>query len=247
MTRDKSVWEQFHDLEAPVYDDQGYTRNTLKEVDFLIDELDLSPGDSVLDVACGTGRHAVELASRGYSVTGIDLSAGMLARAKDKAAAAGVDIEFIKADAIKFSLEKTFDAAICLCEGAFGLLASADDAIAHPLAILHNISNSLKPGAKALFTVLNGFRMIRNYTEQGAEKGHCEPMTLSKVSDIAPTEGGEPLRLRERGFIPTELVLLFQRAGMEVLNIWGGSAGRWNRQRVSLDEIEVMVVASKTA
>ncbi len=247
MTEEKNVWELFHDIEAPEYDDLGFTKNTLNEVDFLIDELGLSPGDSVLDVACGTGRHAVELASRGYQVTGIDISAGMLAQAKAKADAAGVSVEFIKGDATAFSFDKKFDAAICLCEGAFGLLSPADDAIAQPLAILENISNSLKPGAKSLFTILNGLRIIRNYSDEGIEKGDCEPMTLSMVTEIPPKEGGQPLRVRERGFVPTELTLLFRLAGMEAVNIWGGSAGSWNRKPLRLNEIEVMVVASKSS
>ena len=85
MKMEKGTWEQFHDLEAPVYDNSVYTKNTIKEVDFLINVLNIAPGDSVLDVGCGTGRHSIELASRGYSVTGIDLSTGMLAQAKEKA------------------------------------------------------------------------------------------------------------------------------------------------------------------
>ncbi|MEW6381498.1 MAG: methyltransferase domain-containing protein [bacterium] len=248
MKKDKSTWEQFHDLEAPGYDNLCYTKNTVQEVDFLIDVLDLSPGDSVLDVGCGTGRHSVELARRGYSVTGIDLSSGMLAQAKDKARAAGVQVEWIHADAARFSLGNRFDAAICLCEGSFGLLGSEDDAIEHPLAILRNIGRCLKPNAKTLFTVLNGFRMIRNHTEDDVRKAIFDPLTLSSVSEVPPVEGVPALRVRERAFVPTELVLLFQLAGMNVLDIWGGTAGNWKRQRtIDLDEMEIMVVARKPA
>ena len=50
---------------------------------------------------------------------------------------------------------RRYDAAICVCEGAFGLLAQRDDPIEQPLAILRNISRSLKPQAKAVLTVLN--------------------------------------------------------------------------------------------
>jgi SAM-dependent methyltransferase len=58
-------------------------------VDFLLEELDLQPGGSVLDVGCGTGRHSIELAKRGYAATGLDLSSEMLARAAIAAKAAG--------------------------------------------------------------------------------------------------------------------------------------------------------------
>lgn len=55
------------------------------------------------------------------------------------------------------------------------------------------------------------------------------------------------LHLRERAFVPTELVLLFRMAGLEVLNIWGGTAGNWGRRKIDLDEMEIMVLARKPA
>ncbi|MCB0186742.1 MAG: class I SAM-dependent methyltransferase [Caldilineaceae bacterium] len=61
---------------------QWYTQNWQQEVDFLEQELDIASGGRILDVGCGTGRHAVELARRGYQVTGLDFSAGMLAEAQ---------------------------------------------------------------------------------------------------------------------------------------------------------------------
>ncbi|MDP7281600.1 MAG: hypothetical protein QGG39_17175, partial [Candidatus Poribacteria bacterium] len=54
-----------------------------------------------------------------------------------------------------------------------------------------------------------------------------------------------PITVRERAFIPTELVLLFGLAGMTVLNMWGGTAGNWQRKRLDLDEIGIMIVACK--
>src|SRR5512136_2290781 len=119
---DKTTWERFFDAHAPIYDDNVFTKNTVHEVDFLLEELNLPSGGSVLDVGCGTGRHAIELAKRGYAVTGLDLSAEMLSRAKDAARAAHVNVNWIQADATRFSLPKKYDAAVCLCEGAFGLL-----------------------------------------------------------------------------------------------------------------------------
>jgi hypothetical protein len=53
--------------------------------------------------------------------------------------------------------------------------------------------------------------------------------------------------VRERAFVPTELALLFRLAGMPVLNTWGGTAGNWGRRAIDLDEIEIMIVARKTA
>jgi SAM-dependent methyltransferase len=243
----KTTWEEFFDAHAPVYEENVFTKNTLREVDFLLEELDLPPGGSVLDVGCGTGRHAVELARRGYAVTGLDLSSGMLAQAADAAKAAGVQVEWVHADATQFSFPGKFDAAVGLCEGAFGLLGQGDDPIEQPLAILRNIARSLKPGGKTVFTVLNAALMIRKHRNEDVAERRFDPLTMVESSEFPPREGLPPVATRERGFVATELVLLFRVAGLSVLNIWGGTAGNWGRRPIDLDEIEIMVVARKAA
>ncbi|MHB1355531.1 MAG: class I SAM-dependent methyltransferase [Anaerolineae bacterium] len=245
MNEDHS-WEAFFSQHASIYDSNGFTFNTVKEVDFIIDELHLRSGAAVLDVGCGTGRHSINLAQRGYQVTGIDLSVEMLSKAAQKAIIAGVKVAWIQADATRFYLDQTFDGAICLCEGAFGLLGSGDDAIEHPLAILQNISRCLKPGAKFVLTALNGLRMIRRYSQTDVEQGSFDPLTLTQYGEYSPLEKSPAIRVRERAFIPTELVLLMQRVGMHVLHMWGGTAGNWNRKQINLDEVEIMIVAVKT-
>jgi len=244
---EKSIWETFFDAHAPIYDENTFTKNTLKEVDFLIEELALKPGAAILDVGCGTGRHAVELAKRGYKVTGIDISAEMLKEAREKAKAAGVEANFIRADATDFNLPAKYDAAICLCEGSFGLLGHRDDPINQPLYILSNISKSLKKKAKLILTVLNATFMIRRFTNQDVAEGRFNLLTMEESSELPPREGMFPSKMRERAFVPTELTLLCRMAGLDVLNIWGGTAGNWGRRNIDLDEIELMLVAQKIA
>lgn len=241
-----ATWETFFDLHAPIYEENDFTKNTVREVDFLLEELDLPRGCSILDVGCGTGRHSIELAKRGYAVTGLDLSSGMLARAAAAAKAANVQVDWVHSDATRFSFAGRFDAAICLCEGAFGLLARGDDSIAQPMSILRNVSRSLKPKAKAVFTVLNGAAMLRKFQNDDVAEGRFDPLSMVESSEHPPREGLPAVAVRERGFVPTELALLFRLAGMSVLNVWGGTAGNWGRRALDLDEIEIMIVASKT-
>ena len=244
---EKSTWEQFFDAHAPLYEENVFTKNTLAEVDFLLEVLDLPAGASVLDVGCGTGRHAVELAKRGHAVTGIDLSSAMLAQAAAAAQAAGVDVEWLQRDATDFVLDRSFDAAICLCEGSFGLLSQGDDPIEQPLAILHNISANLNPGAMAVLTVLNAARMLRSYQNQDVAEGRFDPFSLVETNSMPPREGMPPVEVRERAFVGTELILLCRLAGLEVVHLWGGTAGNWGRRPLDLDEYEIMFVARKFA
>jgi len=244
---EKTTWERFFDAHAPIYEDNVFTKNTVNEVDYLLDELHLPPGGAVLDVGCGTCRHAVELAKRGYAVTGLDLSSEMLSRAADAARAEKVHVEWVRSNATQFTFPGRYDAAVCLCEGAFGLLGDSDDPIDQPMSILCNISRSLKPQAKAVFTVLNGAAMLRKYQNNDVVEGRFDPLAMVESSEHPPQVGLPAVPVRERAFVPTELILLFRIAGMSVLNLWGGTAGNWGRRSLDLDEIEIMIVACKTA
>jgi SAM-dependent methyltransferase len=243
----KNEWEIFFDAHAPAYMENSFTKNTLKEVDFILEELKLLQGSHILDMGCGTGRHAVELATRGYVVTGVDISSGMLAEAEKAAKEANVKIQWIHADATKFTSKKLYDAAICLCEGAFGLLGMGDDPVEHELSILRNINVALKPNAKLILTILNGFRMIRKYGQKNMESGHFDPINLIEIStqEYDTPEGKKSVLLRERGYTPTELVLLSRQAGFKAEHIWGGTAGNWGKRKIDPDEMEIMIIARK--
>jgi len=243
----RTEWADFFNGHAPEYDDNCFTRNTPAEIKFLLTELNVPAGGSVLDIGCGTGRHTVALAQLGYHVTGLDISAEMLTKAQARADAAGVNVDLREGDATEFSLPPKFDAAICLCEGAFGLLGTQNDPIEQPLAILRNMGAALKPGAPCLLTVLNGMAMIRQYGPGDVDSGKFDPLSLTERSGVSPYSDGRPTPLRERGFVPTELVLLFRLAGLKVRHVWRGTAGGWERATPKLDEIELMVVAEKPA
>jgi len=243
----RNNWEEFFDAHAPVYMDNSFTRNTVPEVDFVLQELRLLPGSRILDMGCGTGRHAVELAKRGYQVTGVDISSGMLAEGEKAAREANVEVAWIHADATKFTSNDSFDAAICLCEGAFCLLGRDDDLLEHDLNILRNIHAVLTPRARFILTTLNGCRMIQQFTQKDIENGRFDPITMVKTDTMKydTPEGEKSMLVRERGYVPTELATLFRLTGFEVEHIGGGTAGKWGRRQIELDEIEVMVIARK--
>lgn len=111
---------------------------TLADVDFLEKTFDVKPGARLLDVPCGNGRHSIELARRGYRVTGIDLSEELLAAAR-----AELDADWRLADMRGLELEaSTFDGAFCF-GNSFGYLDHAG-----VTSCLFALAGALKPGAK---------------------------------------------------------------------------------------------------
>jgi SAM-dependent methyltransferase len=240
-------WETFYDRHAPYYDRGAFTRHTEAEVEFLLSVLKLPPGARVLDVGCGTGRHAIELARRGYRITGVDLSAGMLLQAIGKARAAGVDVEWVHADARTFAVREPMDAVLCLCGSAFAMPGLDDDPAEHDAAVLRAIGAALKPGAPLVLTTPNGYRRIREVSDEEVAAGAFDPLTMVQVRDDEFSVGGAEGRMRykERLYILPELVALLAGHGLAVEHAWGGSAGRWGRRPLEMDEIEVMVVARR--
>jgi ubiquinone/menaquinone biosynthesis C-methylase UbiE len=246
--KQKKDWEEFFDHHAPEYMDNIFTKNTQAEIEFLVEELQLPKGSSILDIGCGTGRHAVGLAMRGYKVTGIDMSSGMLDEARKAANKANVQVELIHADASEYKPQNKYDAAICLCEGAFALIGTDEDPLTHDLAILRNINRALKADAKFILTTLNASKKIRMYGKEDIEKGVFDPLTLLETysMEFETPEGKKSVMVKEKGYIASELKLVLSMAGFETLNIYGGTAGNWGHRPIDPDEFEIMAIARKS-
>jgi len=122
---------------------------TLKEVDFIEASLGLSKGAEVLDVACGYGRHAIELEQRGLKVTGIDLSLPLLIRAADESQRRALSVNFVHADMRELAFERQFDGAYCMLT-SFGYFDEESN-----LRVAEGIARALKPGGRLLIDVVN--------------------------------------------------------------------------------------------
>ncbi|MBU1107815.1 MAG: class I SAM-dependent methyltransferase [Candidatus Riflebacteria bacterium] len=243
------IWKGFFDCIADRYEDEVFTLNTVPEVDFIVEEMKLAAGDSVLDIGCGTGRHSIELARRGFKVTGVDISSGMLAVARKKATEAGVQIEFVECAAQDFVTEKRYDAVLSLCEGALCLIDDDDDIWSRDMAVFANMADALKENGRFLVTVLNAFRLVRSISDVDIAAGMVDLFTLSSrfENEVNCKENEEPVKVKgiERYYTPSELIRMVNRIGLKVDHIYGGTAGAWLREPLKLDEIEFMATGHK--
>jgi 2-polyprenyl-3-methyl-5-hydroxy-6-metoxy-1,4-benzoquinol methylase len=110
--------ELFQDY-ANSYEQEPLTNGTIGEVDFIEKEIGFDKDCRILGIGCGTGRHAIELATRGYSVVGVDLSAAQLDKARSIALKEKVSPRFLQADARALTFTSEFDLVTIIREGAF--------------------------------------------------------------------------------------------------------------------------------
>ena len=128
---------------------QGWARHAQAEVDFLLERGFVKKGDSVLDLGCGVGRHAVALAKRGVAVHGVDFSKTLLARAEQETAGYS-NLSFERCDILDFKPKRKYDVVLCLYDVIGSSVHAEDNA-----RIVRVIRESLRAGGVAIVSVMN--------------------------------------------------------------------------------------------
>jgi cyclopropane fatty-acyl-phospholipid synthase-like methyltransferase len=213
----------------------SFTKGTEQEVAFLVDALGLEPGMRVLDVGCGPGRHSLALAERGITVHGIDISQPFVDLANE---AAPDNATFERMDARQLTFDGEFDAAISLCQGAFGLLGGTDDG-----DVLAGMARAVRPGgglvAVSAFSAYFQVRYLEDFDTFDANTGVNHELATVKDEDGTDAE----FDLWTTCFTPRELRLLAQAAGLTVRDLWSVTPGAYARTAPTTDSPEFLLVA----
>jgi 2-polyprenyl-3-methyl-5-hydroxy-6-metoxy-1,4-benzoquinol methylase len=252
----KQWYESLFENYGKKYDLECFTQGTIGECDFIEKEINFDKNLSILDLGCGTGRHSIELAKRGYKVIGVDLSESQLQRAREKATEQKVCIDFIQGDARNLPYQNQFDLVIMLCEGAFPLMETDE----MNFQILKNTFNSLHQGGKLIFTTLNGlfplFHSVKDFLASQTLDGNaiCEKNSFDLMTfrDINMTTfeddlgNKKELRCNERYYVPSEITWLLKSLEFEPIDIFGAKLGAFSRsEKLTTDDFEMLVIAQK--
>lgn len=252
----KPWYESLFENYGQKYDQENFAQGTLGECDFIESELNFEKSLSILDIGCGTGRHSIELTKRGYQVTGVDLSDSMLQKAKEKAAALNLTINFQKQDARNLPFSNQFDVALMLCEGSFPLMETDE----MNFEILQNASKSLKENGKFIFTTLNGLFPLYHSVEQfcGSNTADGNATYKSNTFDLmtfrdhnittVEDDSGNKKELicNERYYVPSEITWLLKSVGFKKIEIFGAKLGAFSRaDQLTTEDFEMLVVAEK--
>jgi 2-polyprenyl-3-methyl-5-hydroxy-6-metoxy-1,4-benzoquinol methylase len=207
---------------------------TRREVDFLAEALSLRGAETILDLACGGGRHSLELARRGLTVVGLDAVAPVLAHARARAAEEDLSVEFVQGDMRTLAYAGRFD-VVLLMNSSLGFFDDETNA-----AVLVGCAQALAPGGRLLLQCINPYQVasyLRDFRQGWYQVGagyvlreaHFDPREAAlriAYRYLDPAQGLEVAhpgdRIRLYGF--PELRALLRAAGLRPLSAFGDAS-----------------------
>ncbi len=214
--------------------DMAWTDRTEAEVDRALRMLKPEGGERVLDLACGSGRHSLELKRRGFEVVGVDISPELLEIAARDAAEEGLDVTFVEADLRELDFEGEFDIVLSLNDGAIGYLETEEE----NLRAFAVIARALRQGAGHLMQLPNvlyarehlpqkswisGSSMIELVEHRWNKRDRYMEGAMIPVRFGEVLEELKPIEFRQRLYTVDELKEIMSSVGMEVVRVFHGS------------------------
>jgi len=219
------------------------------EVDQIEALLPLNPPRRILDLPCGQGRHAIELARRGYDVTGVDLSPYMLQVARERADASGVRVRWLAGDMREPLAGEAFDLVLNLFT-SFGYFADeADDR-----RVVRTAASMLEPGGRFLLEVINGHRVMSNFQEREwftvgqtavMERRSVDVSTRRMVVErtVSSADGDDTSVHAVRLYSGPEVETMLRAAGFSRVELYGD----WDGAPLTPESLRVLAVGTMPA
>jgi SAM-dependent methyltransferase len=250
--RKGGVWHEddsFWETAGPVLFTASRWESAPREVEAMVALLGLSPGAKVLDLCCGVGRHSLELARRGFQVTGVDRTTAYLQEARARASQEGLEVEFVQEDMRTFVRPEAFDAVINYFT-SFGYFESEDE----DRRVVENAYRSLRPGGLLLMDMMGKEILARIFSERGWREE--DGMLILEDRQVAPDwstvynrwiiiKDGErrEVTLTTRQYSAAELSRLLKGCGFERVEVYGDLTGA----PYDMEARRLVVVAGKGA
>lgn len=248
--KNKSWYKEIWSLDIK---NQSWTEDTIRQVDFLIEKLGLKGNERILDLACGFGRHSLELARRGFSVVGVDITEDYVKDAQLEAEKENVPAKFYCMDVRDVPFENEFDVVLNMGDGAIGYLENEEE----NLKIFDVISKSLRHGGQHVMDIMSADYADAHFPCNLWDSGD-KGLTLSRFewdketkimlygqNDFAygeplkaPSFGlGDPIRL----YHLAEIHEILNKRNMQVQNVFGKFDGTLG----DVNEIQMIVFSKK--
>ena len=240
---DEDLWRHFHDC---MFSEADFLAAE-QQVDDLLSLSGVTAG-RVLDLACGPGRHALPLASRGFEVTAVDVSAYLLEQLRQRCEAQGLTMDIRQTDMREFETDQNVDLALSM-HTSFGFFETEDEDV----QLLRRIHDSLSPEGRLVLDVA-GKEYIARQTEplmvRELDEGDFlieQPEVFDDCTRLATTwtlvTGDEVYRtqFRLRIYSAAELTALCREAGFSDIRVYGDLQG----SAYDLESDRLIVLASR--
>ncbi len=220
---------------------------TTQEVDFLISELNVVPGAALLDIPCGHGRHTIELAKRGFNMTGLDLATEFLQTLTRQIAIEQLPVRVVHGDILTAKIDGTFDGAYCL-GNSFGYVDYGG-----MNTFVENVAAALKPGARFIInsglvaeSILPDFPKTGHYPLDGITMDISNEYLVGEscmATELTYTKGSQTEVHRFKHYVYTlsEIKRLLAKHGLQTVAVYKST----EKLTYQLGDKQIYLVAEK--
>lgn len=194
------------------------------DIKFISSVLKLNKKDTILDIACGNGRHTIALAKKSYNVSGVDFSSFLLNEARKLTKQADLNVNFYNCDIHKLKLPQKYDKAF-LFFSEFGIFDGQK--------ALQNISKYLKRGGLFLLDIDNIFRLVK-YLQNHSESKYKFDFTKMELFE-------DKVKQTMRYYTVTELNQMFLKNKLKIVNVYGD----YRKKKLGPNSRRIILVAKK--